>query len=103
MFVFLAVTPFLPLLVSRLWDWWEAWVSGLISILGCGVGRALAARRRQDLLAGGARALDHADARSRDNILAPRVCLNAGLPRLVAGLILYTAREGRILQAVLAG
>ena len=35
------VIPFLPLLISRCWDWWEAWVFAVICILGFAISRAL--------------------------------------------------------------
>ena len=31
--------PFLPLLISWNWDWWEAWVYAIISILGFAISR----------------------------------------------------------------
>lgn len=30
--VFVVVVPLLPLLISREWDWWEAWVFAAVSI-----------------------------------------------------------------------
>ncbi len=51
MLVFIVIVPFLPLLISRQWDWWEAWVYAIIGILGFAVSRILAARRNPDLLA----------------------------------------------------
>ncbi|WP_343410713.1 hypothetical protein [Candidatus Amarolinea dominans] len=51
MLFFIVVIPFLPLLVSWRWDWWEAWAYAAISILGFAISRALAARRHPDLLA----------------------------------------------------
>jgi hypothetical protein len=63
--------PFLPLLISRRWDWWEAWAYAVISVLGFAISRALAARRHPDLLAERARFLQHADAKSWDKLLAP--------------------------------
>ena len=54
---FVVIVPFLPLLISRHWDWWEAWVYAIICILGFVVSRALAARRHPDLMAERARFL----------------------------------------------
>jgi protein-S-isoprenylcysteine O-methyltransferase Ste14 len=86
MLFFVVVIPFLPLLISRRWDWWEAWVYAIISVFGFAISRALAARRHPDLLAERARFLQHEDAESWDKILAPLVGLGGGLIPLVAGL-----------------
>jgi protein-S-isoprenylcysteine O-methyltransferase Ste14 len=80
------VIPFLPLLISWHWDWWEAWVYALIGILGFAVSRVLAARRHPDLLAERARFLQHENPASWDRLLAPLVGLGGGLIPLVAGL-----------------
>ncbi|GAB4164892.1 MAG: hypothetical protein Fur0021_40440 [Candidatus Promineifilaceae bacterium] len=64
MLVFIVVVPFLPLLISGRWNWWEAWVYGLNGVLGFAISRALAARRHPDLLAERARFLQLEDAKS---------------------------------------
>ncbi len=51
MLLAVVVMPFLPLLISWRWDWWEAWVYAILYILGFAASRALAARRHPDLLA----------------------------------------------------
>ena len=86
MLFFIVVIPFLPLLISRRWDWWEAWVFGIVCVLGFAASRALAARRNPGLLAERARFLQHEDAKSWDKLLAPLVGLGGGLVPLVAGL-----------------
>ena len=86
MLVFIVIVPFLPLLISRQWDWWEAWVYAIICILGFAVSRILAARRNPDLLAERARFLRLEDAKSWDKILAPLVGIGGGLLPLVVGL-----------------
>lgn len=86
MLFFVVVIPFLPLLISWQWDWWQAWVFAGICILGFVISRALAARRYPDLLAERARFMQHEDAKSWDKILAPLVGLGGGLIPLVAGL-----------------
>ena len=86
MLFFIVVIPFLPLLISWHWDWWEAWVYAIIGILGFAISRLLAARRHPDLLAERARFMQHADAKSWDKVLAPLVGLGGGLVPLVAGL-----------------
>lgn len=86
MLFFIVVIPFLPLLISWRWDWWEAWVYALINILGFAASRGLAARRHPDLLAERARYLQHEDAKAWDKYLSPLVGLGGGLIPLVAGL-----------------
>ena len=86
MLFFIIVVPFLPLLISRQWDWWEAWVYAIVSIVGFAASRALAARRHPDILAERARFLQHEDAKPWDKWLAPLVGLGSGLIPLAAGL-----------------
>lgn len=86
MLFFIVVIPFLPLLISWRWDWWEAWVYAIISILGFAISRALAARRHPDLLAERARFTQLEDAKAWDKKLAPLVGLGGSLIPLVAGL-----------------
>jgi protein-S-isoprenylcysteine O-methyltransferase Ste14 len=85
-FLFVVVAPFLPLLISQQWDWWQAWVYAIVSILGFVISRALAARRHPDLLAERARMLRHEDAKPWDKTLAPLVGLGGAAIPLVAGL-----------------
>jgi protein-S-isoprenylcysteine O-methyltransferase Ste14 len=86
MLFFIVLIPFLPLLLTWRWTWWEAWVYALVSILGFAISRALAARRHPDLIAERARFLRHEDAKPWDKALAPLVGLGGGLLPLVAGL-----------------
>jgi protein-S-isoprenylcysteine O-methyltransferase Ste14 len=83
---FVVIISFLPLLISRRWNWWEAWVYAGITILGFAISRALAARRHPDLLAERARHMRHENVQSWDRLLAPLVGLGFGLLLLVAGL-----------------
>lgn len=86
MLVFIVLVPFLPLLLSGRWGWWEAWVYALIGVLGFIVSRVLAARRHPDLLAERARFMGHDDAKPWDYLLARLVGLGGALIPLVAGL-----------------
>jgi protein-S-isoprenylcysteine O-methyltransferase Ste14 len=79
-------TPFLPLLISWQWDWWEAWVYAVVFILGFAVSRLLAARRNPDLIAERAHYMHQADAKAWDKKLSPMVGLGSGFIPLVAGL-----------------
>lgn len=83
---FVVVMPFLPLLISWRWDWWEAWVYAIICILGFAISRALAARHHPDMIAERARFMRLADAKPWDKLLAPLVGIGGNLIPLVAGL-----------------
>jgi protein-S-isoprenylcysteine O-methyltransferase Ste14 len=86
MLVFIVLVPFLPLLISWNWRWWEAWVYAMIGILGFIVSRVLAARRHPDLLAERAKFMQHEDIKPWDNVLARLVGLGGALIPLTAGL-----------------
>ncbi len=86
MLFFIVVIPFLPLLISWRWDWWEAWVYAITGILGFAISRVLAARRHPDLIAERARTMQHEDAKPWDRRLAPWLGIGGGLVLLVAGL-----------------
>ena len=86
MLLVVVLVPFLPLLITWRWDWWEAWSYAMLGVLSFAVSRALAARRHPDLLAERARFMQHEDAKSWDKALAPLVGLGSGLIPLVAGL-----------------
>ena len=86
MLIFIVVVPFLPLLISGHWNWWEAWAYALTCILGFAISRALAVRRHPDILAERAQSMQHKDAIAWDKVLAPLVGLGGGLIPLVAGL-----------------
>ena len=86
MLFFVVFIPFLPLLISRQWDWWEAWAYAILYILGFVISRVLAARRHPDLIAERARFMQHENAKAWDKLLAPFLGLGGGLVMLVAGL-----------------
>lgn len=86
MLFFIVVIPLLPLLITRRWGWWEAWVYAGINIIGFAVSRMLAARRNPDIIAERARYLQHKDAKRFDKILSPLVGLGGGLMPITAGL-----------------
>jgi protein-S-isoprenylcysteine O-methyltransferase Ste14 len=86
MLLLVVLIPFLPLLISLRWDWWEAWTYAIVCILGFAISRLLAARRHPDLLVERARFMQHENTKQWDKILAPLVGLGSGLIPLVAGL-----------------
>lgn len=83
---FVVLLPFLPLLISGRWNWWDAWLYAIISILSFVISRILAARRHPDLIAERARMMRHEDAEPWDRRLAPLLGLGGALALLVAGL-----------------
>jgi len=93
--VFIVVLPFLPLIITWQWDWWEAWAYGFINVGGFTVSRMLAARRHPDLIAERARFTKHENVKPWDRRLAPVMAIGGGLIPLVAGLdeLLYWSPE----------
>ena len=86
MLVFIVVIPFLPLLISWQWDWWEAWIYALITIFGFIVSRIIAARRNPDLIAERARFMRHDDTAPWDKVCVPLLGLGSSVVMIVAGL-----------------
>jgi protein-S-isoprenylcysteine O-methyltransferase Ste14 len=84
--VFAVGVPFLPLLVSWHWNWWEAWVFALVCILGFIVSRILAARHHPGLVAERARFGQQADAKRWDKVLSSLLVFGGGAAPLVVGL-----------------
>ena len=86
MLVFIVLVPFLPLLISWKWDWWQAWAYGLIGVFGFVVSRLLVNMRHPDLIAERAKFMQHEDTKSWDEVLARLVGLGGALIPLAAGL-----------------
>jgi len=86
MLFLVVIMPFLPLLISWHWDWWEAWVYAIICILGFAISRMLAARRHPDLMAERVRLMHHENDKPWDRLLVPLVGLGFVLILMVAGL-----------------
>lgn len=84
--VFILLYPCLPLLISRHWNWWEAWFYALFSILGFAFSRLLAARRNPDLIVERSKFLQQPDAIHWDKHIAPLVGLGGAVLPIVAGL-----------------
>ena len=92
LFVFIILVPFLPILITWRWNWLEAWIYALVSILGYIISRVLVAQKHPDLLTERAKMAQHADAKSWDKVLFRLVVLGGAIMPLVAGLDM---REGR--------
>jgi protein-S-isoprenylcysteine O-methyltransferase Ste14 len=84
--VFIVLVPFLPLLISARWGWWQAWAYGLVGVLGFIVSRYLTSRRHPDLLTERSRMMKHEDAKTWDKLLGRLVGLGGAIIPLVAGL-----------------
>jgi protein-S-isoprenylcysteine O-methyltransferase Ste14 len=86
MLFFIVIIPFLPLLISRDWDWWEAWIYAIISIGGFVISRMLAARKNPDLIGERARIMEHEDIQAWDKTLAPLLGIGGALMMIFPGL-----------------
>lgn len=86
MLVVILIFPFLPMLVSAHWDWWQAWVYALLFILAFFVSRLLAARRHPDILRERAQSMQNKETITWDKVLAPLVAFGSVLISLIAGL-----------------
>jgi len=83
---FIVVVPSLPLLISRQWDWWEAWTYAILYILTFAISRVLAARRHPDIVAERARFMQHENTQPWDQKLTPLLGLTGILVMVVCGL-----------------
>lgn len=81
----LFVFPLIPMIISGVWNWWEAWAYAILNILGFIVSRALAARRNPDIIAERARSMEMQDAKPWDKILSPMLAFGSLLILIVAG------------------
>ena len=84
--IFIIIVPFLPLIISRQWNWWEAWIYAIIYIAGFAISRGIAGHRHPDLLSERARFMQHEDAKSWDRVLSPIVGFGGVLILVVVGL-----------------
>jgi protein-S-isoprenylcysteine O-methyltransferase Ste14 len=77
--IVLLLIPCLPLLITRRWDWWEAWIYAVLLILAFGMSRWLASRRHPDLLRERAGFMQLENVQTWDRWLAPLVGVGSGL------------------------
>jgi protein-S-isoprenylcysteine O-methyltransferase Ste14 len=83
------VAPFIPMIISGQWSWWQAWAYALVSILAFVVSRIIVNRVHPDLIQERARFLNAKDTKSWDKLLAPLLGLGIILILVVAGLDKY--------------
>ncbi len=91
MVIVVLVAPFIPMIISSQWDWWQAWVYAIASILAFVFSRLIVARKHPDLIAERARFMQAKDTKPWDKILAPLLGLGSILILIVAGLDKYYA------------
>lgn len=100
LFLFVFLFPFLPLIISGHWDWLEAWIFGIVTILSFIISRAIAARRSPDLLVERSRTFQQEDTEPRDKLLGSLVLLGGVLILLVTGLDARFGWSGSFSQPV---
>ena len=84
--IFVLLAPTLPLLITGRWNWWEAWVYALVSILTFVLSRVLAARHSPGILAERGKMMAQSDTQPWDRVLVPLVGVGYLLLMLAAGL-----------------
>jgi protein-S-isoprenylcysteine O-methyltransferase Ste14 len=84
--VVVVAAPFLPMILSGQWDWWQAWAYAAAAILSFVLSRAIVARVHPDLIKERARFMEAKDTKPWDKILAPLLGIGSILVLLVAGL-----------------
>lgn len=80
------VVPMLPLLITREWGWWQAWLYMAVGVLGFLLSRAAVALRHPDLLKERAEWSTQEGVAAWDRWLAPLMALGSSLPAVAAAL-----------------
>lgn len=83
------LAPFIPLIISGDWGWWQAWAFAVLYILSFAVSRILASRRHPDLIRERARFMRVKDTKPWDKTLAPLLGIGSILVPVTAGLDKY--------------
>ena len=84
--IFIVLAPLLPLIISRRWYWWEAWLYAFINILGFVISRTIASRKNPGLLKERSEYFQHENTQSWDKVLSPISGLGGILIVILAGL-----------------
>lgn len=85
------VAPFIPMIVSSQWDWWQAWAYAAVSILSFVISRLIVNRVHPDLIKERGRFMQAKDTKPWDKVLAPLLGLGSIMILVVAGLDKYYA------------
>jgi protein-S-isoprenylcysteine O-methyltransferase Ste14 len=89
MVILVLLAPFIPMIISVQWDWWQAWAYAVSSVLAFAISRLIVARKHPDLIAERARFMDAKDTKPWDKVLAPLLGLGSILILVVAGFDKY--------------
>jgi len=89
MVIVVLLAPFIPMIISSQWDWWQAWVYAITSILSFIVSRLIVARKHPDLIKERARFMEAKDTKPWDKVLVPLLGLGSILIPVVAGVDKY--------------
>jgi len=82
----LVVFPLLPMIISGRWDWWQAWLMGVLFVLSFIVSRAIAARKTPDILKERADYATQGNTQAWDKWLSPIMAFGSVFILLIAGL-----------------
>lgn len=80
------IAPFLPMILSGDWSWWQGWAYAVTSILAFLVSRLIVMRVHPDLIQERVRFLQARDTKTWDKVLAPLLGMGSVLMLVVAGL-----------------
>jgi protein-S-isoprenylcysteine O-methyltransferase Ste14 len=83
------LAPFLPMIISGAWGWWQAWAFAVLYILSFVVSRILVHRRHPDLIRERAHFMRAKDTKPWDKALAPLLGIGSILVPVAAGLDKY--------------
>ncbi len=86
MVIVVLIAPFIPMIISSQWDWWQAWAYAIASVLAFVLSRLIVARKHPDLIAERARFMQAKDTKPWDKVLAPLLGLGSILILVAAGL-----------------
>lgn len=87
--VVVLIAPFIPMIISGQWGWWQAWSYAVASILVFVLSRLIVNRIHPDLIKERARFMTAKDTKPWDKVLAPLLGLGSILILVVAGLDKY--------------
>jgi protein-S-isoprenylcysteine O-methyltransferase Ste14 len=89
MVIIILIAPFIPMIISSQWDWWQAWAYAVVSILSFILSRLVVVRKHPDLIKERARFMQAKDTKPWDKVLAPLLGLGSILILVVTGLDKY--------------